>query len=105
MDSITCRLGDRSLGECFSNELGEHNCDHIEDAGVVCEDPSVQCTDGDVRLVNGTGGRRYEGRVEICIDNHWGTVCDDHWDNRDAEVVCNMLGFPGTVSTLAVGGT
>ena len=32
-----------------------------------------------------------EGRVEICINNAWGTVCDTLFGREDATVVCRQL--------------
>ena len=55
------------------------------------------CSDGDVQLMGGEN--KLEGRVEICCDGVWGTVCNNGWDERDATVVCNLLGFgqPGII--------
>lgn len=51
-----------------------------------------ECENGDVRLVNGTVAS--EGRVELCFNGRWGTICDDNWNSINAVVVCNQLGHP-----------
>ena len=98
LDSVTCDGTEQFLHQCMNDGLGDHNCQHNEDAAIVCRGPTQMCVDGSVRLENGTEGRMYEGRVEVCINSHWGTLCDQQWDNADATVVCNQLGYPGTVT-------
>ena len=49
------------------------------------------CINGTIRL-NGSSYATY-GRVEICMNGSWGTVCDDFWDDTDASVICRQLGF------------
>ena len=49
------------------------------------------CTDGELRLVN--GGSDLKGRVEVCQNHAWGTVCDELFGVPEAQVICQQLGF------------
>ena len=50
-----------------------------------------KCIHGDVRLVGGTNEN--EGTVQVCVNDIWGTICDDNWNSNDASVVCGQLGY------------
>lgn len=52
---------------------------------------------GDVRLTDGTW---FKGRVEVSDGRRWGVVCDDYWNQPDADVVCRQLGFIGAVRAI-----
>lgn len=64
----------------------------------------LDCTDGtdessmhcdakiEYRLMDGT---ELEGRLEVKYRGVWGTVCDDDFGAKEAQVFCNSLGFTG----------
>ena len=52
---------------------------------------TVSCDDGDLRLVGGE--TEYEGLLEVCFSQRWGTVNGDGWSVIDTQVACRQLGF------------
>ena len=43
--------------------------------------------------MNGTYSN--QGRLEIYCNEHWGTVCRNDFDAKDANVACKQLGYSG----------
>lgn len=81
-----CVGTEQQLNEClFSDSL---NCAHHEDAGVIC---LIPCMEGEVRLAD-TVTSPYSGRVEVCLNGDWVSVCLDGWSDEEAQVVCEAVG-------------
>ena len=82
---------------CNGNEPQLINCDYVvstnidcltEGAGIICLD---SCSNDMIRLAGGESDS--EGRVEVCMSQQWGTVCDNQWSTTDGQVICHQLGY------------
>ncbi|XP_035534569.1 deleted in malignant brain tumors 1 protein-like [Morone saxatilis] len=81
LDDVDCTGHEKSISDCPHRGFGEHDCDHNEDAGVVCSDT--------VRFLNGTD--RCSGRVEVFNKGRWGKICTNSWSPEQATMVCKEL--------------
>ena len=54
---------------------------------------TATCDNSSVRLVDGY--TNHDGRVEVCVDGQWGTVCNNNQEEI-AETICSQLGFAVT---------
>lgn len=51
------------------------------------------CTDGEFQIIPYDNYNQQMGRIEICANNTWGTVCSDFFDDIDSKVACVQLGY------------
>ena len=111
MSAIDCRGSEEHLIDCPHSEVGHIASCHLHNvvSQVYCagkceanisvsfdmflflnEDPCNST--GAVRLAYLTNETSV-GRVEVCYDGYWGSVCDDYANNVTADVVCRQLGY------------
>ena len=77
MEDVNCTGMENHISDCPTSPLDllspicrEPN----RTAGVICTFKDGDCANSAIRLVDGP--TFYEGRVEICINNTWLSVCD-----------------------------
>lgn len=112
--NFLCDGNESQLADCLFIEVLGERC---ETASVVCQGKiarcmysniyriyftidentlSDSCVDGKVRLRD--GNNPLEGRLEICINNAWGTVCQDEFTSDEARIVCSELGYDNGIN-------
>ncbi|XP_036431299.1 scavenger receptor cysteine-rich type 1 protein M130-like [Colossoma macropomum] len=108
LDDLKCRKHDSTLWQCPSSPWGQNHCDnHNEVAQITCSGEinhsllqnhlkcssypnQSQCSKHlPLRLRGGKGS--CSGRLEVYHNAEWGSICEDLWDIRDAQVVCRQL--------------
>uniref|UniRef100_A0ACB8F9Z9 Lysyl oxidase 4 n=1 Tax=Sphaerodactylus townsendi TaxID=933632 RepID=A0ACB8F9Z9_9SAUR len=116
LDNMRCSGTESSLAECESNGWGVSDCNHNEDAGVVCIGlhqrrhnsagqrlvPQIQNQGWKVEEVRikpisaraKLSSPITEGAVEVKLHGRWRQVCDGTWTRNNTRVICGMLGFP-----------
>lgn len=87
LSNLNCTGNEGYIARCGNIRWGNvGNCSQDTKAAVYClENANIP-----IRLINGSNNS--SGRVELSINNQWGTICGSgFWDDEDATVLCRML--------------
>ncbi|CAG2193299.1 unnamed protein product [Mytilus edulis] len=90
LNDVNCSGSESKLLDCKFNNV-TLQCYHWDDVGVHC---FLNCSTEDEGILRITAGyAKHQGRLEIHYRGEWGTVCENHFGNVDAEVACKQLGY------------
>ena len=115
-ESNLTECGHTTISNCDRSEEAGVRCEGIFTSIIIIYKntffyiSAASCREGDVRLGIGNFTEFYisinnyddfyfikdelaRGRIEVCINGIYGTICDENWVNEDASVVCSQLGF------------
>jgi deleted-in-malignant-brain-tumors protein 1 len=90
---LECGRNDRSIGGCSANEVAGIQCEGqlLElDLIIIYFPPIELCSNGNIRISGGSSD--LIGRIEVCVNRTWGSVCGQGWSDLNAAVACRQAG-------------
>lgn len=91
LEQVTCKGWESSIVSCNHAGWARHQCEGRRAVKLKCTRKNMTEISSEIRLRS--GALVSEGRVEVKESDTWGTICDDHWTMREANVVCRSLGY------------
>ena len=104
MSHLYCNGNEASLLDCSHQSCYVSSCSS-PDAGATCESIYYEkvmnisilylgpCKNGTIRLDIDANYPGLPGIVEVCMNNTWNTICNNHWTKTEASVTCSQLGY------------